>query len=99
MNIDGDYLGIELAAFEEEITKIPEKAYKAISQVHNSIAGHHGVDKTMLKLTRLDNKWPYMREHIRLFIKRCPCCQKMSTVRTPIHTSPLTMWSHRVRMK
>ena len=90
MNIDGDYLGIELAAFEEEITKIPEKAYKAISQVHNSIAGHHGVDKTMLKLTRLDNKWPYMREHIRLFIKRCPCCQKMSTIRTPIHTSPLT---------
>jgi hypothetical protein len=86
---------IELAAVSElEITKIPDKAYKAISKVHNSLAGHHGVEKTMLKLTRVGDKWPYMREHIRLFIKACPCCQKMSNLRVPIHTTPFTTSSY-----
>jgi transposase InsO family protein len=31
-----------------------------------------------------------MREYIRLFIQRCPCCQKMSVLKTPIHTMPYT---------
>jgi transposase InsO family protein len=86
---------VELAALSElEITKIPDKAYKAISKVHNSLAGHHGVEKTMLKLTRVGDKWPYMREHIRLFIKACPCCQKMSNLKVPIHTTPFTTSSY-----
>jgi transposase InsO family protein len=90
---DSDY--IELAAITElEVTKIPDTAYKAIGKVHNSLAGHHGVEKTMLKLTRVGSKWPYMREHIRLFIKACPCCQKMSNLRIPIHTTPFTTSSY-----
>ena len=90
---DSDYL--ELAALgDDEITSIPDKAYKAINKVHNSLTGHHGVDKTMLKLTRVGNNWPYMREHIRLFIKACPCCQKMSNLRVPIHTTPFTTSSY-----
>jgi len=44
----------------------------------------------------MDNqpKWPYMREHIKLFIKLCPCCQKMSVLRTPILTQPFTTASY-----
>ena len=32
-----------------------------------------------------------MREIIKQFIKRCPCCQKMSYLKTPIHTHPYTL--------
>ena len=34
--------------------------------------------------------WEYMREHIKYFIRRCPFCQKMSYLKTPIHTTPFT---------
>jgi hypothetical protein len=85
----------ELAALDEEPTKIPDHAYKLISNVHNSLAGHHGVEKTLVKLARTGTKWPYMREHIRLFIKKCPCCQKMSVLAPPILTKPFTAASVR----
>ena len=62
-----------------------------IAKVHNSRVGHHGVDKTMQKLIALGHHWLYMREHVKYFIKRCcPFCQKMSYVKTPIHTNPFT---------
>ena len=32
-----------------------------------------------------------MREHVKRFIKHCPCCQKMSYLKTPIHTHPFTV--------
>jgi hypothetical protein len=32
-----------------------------------------------------------MREHIKRFIKSCPCCQKMSFVKIPIYTHPFTV--------
>ena len=79
---------IELAALSEPITRIPDTAYKAIGQVHNSTSGHHGVERTLLKLVRVGNKWPYMREHIRLFIQKCPCCQLMSSTKLLVHTHP-----------
>ena len=31
-----------------------------------------------------------MPEHVRRFIKQCPCCQKMSQVKIPIHTHRFT---------
>ena len=90
---DSDY--IELAAITQlEIRKIPDKAYKANSKVHNSLAGHHGVERTMLNLTRIGDKWPYMREHILLFIKACPCCLKKNNIRVSIHTTPFTTSSY-----
>jgi hypothetical protein len=82
----------ELAAFDS-VTKVPEFAYKLISNVHNSVAGHHGVERTLLKLARTGQKWAYMREHIRLFIDKCPCCQKMKVLIPPIHTKPFTVGS------
>ena len=32
-----------------------------------------------------------MREHVKHFIRQCPCCQKQSFDRVPIHTHPFTL--------
>jgi len=75
---------------------IPRDLFKIISKCHNSLIGHHGVERTYKKVTEYlletNNKepWSKMREHIRLFIKLCPCCQKMSRLKMPIHTNPFT---------
>ena len=69
---------------------ISNEVYSYISAAHNEIVGHHGVEKTMAKLIRMGKHWPYMREHVKRFVKQCPCCQKMSYLRTPIHTHPFT---------
>ena len=81
---------IELAA-STEIKSIPSDIHAKIALVHNSMTGHHGVERTLLKLVRAGHKWPYMREHIRLFIKKCPCCQKMSVLSIPIKTTPFVV--------
>ena len=81
--------------------KVPKDKYKLIAKVHNSTVGHHGVDRTYNKLlTYCENLkepvalWQYMREHVRRFIKQCPCCQKMSVLRVPIATTPFTNSSY-----
>ena len=65
-----------------------------ISSVHNSLVGHHGVERTLERLRSRypseSEKWAYQREHVRHFIKKCPCCQKMSYLKTTIHTLPFT---------
>lgn len=71
--------------------KIPKAQYLIIGQVHNSTVGHHGVDRTLAKLADAGHNWPQIREHVKRFIKRCPCCQKMSYLRIPIHTTPYTL--------
>ena len=69
---------------------VPSEKRKIIAQVHNSISGHGGVERTFDKLVKMGHHWEYMREHVRYFIKRCPYCQKMSYTKTPIHTTPFT---------
>jgi len=74
---------------------IPHDLYKTISRCHNSVVGHHGVYRTYKKVESYlqqveKTPWSNMREHIRVFIKRCPCCQKMSRLKIPIHTNPFT---------
>ena len=75
---------------------IPTDKFKIIADIHNSHNGHFGVERTMSKLTaKINGKniypaWPYMREHVRRFIKTCDCCQKMSQIRIPIETLNFT---------
>jgi transposase InsO family protein len=73
-----------------EEKKLSQENYTKISKVHNSYAGHHGVERTLNKLVTANQTWPKMREHIKQFIKKCPCCQKMSVLKIPIHTHPFT---------
>jgi len=69
---------------------IPDEKFKLIAEIHNTIRGHFGVEKTIKKLHG-GNNWKYMREHVRLFLKKCPLCQKMSTIKIPIHTHPFVL--------
>ena len=70
--------------------KIPSDKYKIISKYHNTIFGHHGVDRTVQYVQKNEESWLNMRAHVSLFIKKCPCCQKMSAIKVPIHTHPFT---------
>jgi transposase InsO family protein len=69
----------------------PPSKHKLISKVHNATAGHHGVEKTLEKLTRQGYNWLHMRSHVKYFILQCPCCQKASFTRPPINTHPFTV--------
>jgi Integrase zinc binding domain len=51
---------------------------------HNSVVGHGGSERTVAKLISLDHNWPNMRQHVKLFIRQYPCCQKMDNFRIPI---------------
>jgi len=84
---------------QQEKIRLPDEVYKHISNVHNTHAGHHGVERTIKKLMeklRREHKkpWTYLREHVKQFIKQCPCCQKFSRIKTQIHTHPFTTASY-----
>jgi transposase InsO family protein len=85
--------GDTLAAMSsvEYDTSIPNDKYKMISSVHNSNVGHHGVDRTMTKLTQQGRSWDHMRQHVRSFVRNCPCCQKMRDISPSIVTTPYTL--------
>jgi len=73
--------------------------HRLISKVHNGNAGHSGVERTFLKLVSYLNEhkidhWDTMRADIRLFIRQCPCCQKMSVLKVPIRAHPFTVSSY-----
>ena len=86
---------VMLAAFPERI-HIPSETHRLIARVHNTSAGHHGVDRTIHKLLQLlllihKEPWPLLRSHVKQFISLCPCCQKMSVLKTPIIAHPFTV--------
>ena len=73
--------------------------FKKLSTVHNSIVGHLGVERTLVKLKRSKDIWEGMRSDVILFIQQCPCCQKMSRIKIPIHTAPFTTASYGLMKK
>jgi hypothetical protein len=86
---------IRLMTGDEEIVaalmdeyKYTEEQRKIISQFHNSVVGHFGIEKTIQHLKRSGHSWTYIRFHVNRFIKKCPCCQKMAQLKPIIHTLP-----------
>lgn len=69
--------------------RLTDNQYKKISEVHNSKVGHYGVDRTIKRLQQTQS-WEFMRQHVKHFISKCPCCQKMSMLKTPIAAHPFT---------
>ena len=69
---------------------IPNDKHQLIKTVHNSLVGHHGVDRTIKKLLQAHPSWPYLRQHVKLFVKQCPLCQKLSQMKLQIHSHPFT---------
>jgi hypothetical protein len=68
----------------------PEEYAKVLGSFHNSETGHFGVEKTINLLISKGHRWEHMRNHVRAFIKKCPCCQLMSQIKPAIHTLPFT---------
>lgn len=81
-----------LASFHDFL--LPEDKREFISRLHNSIKDHFGIEKTTQKLLDLGHNWTHMREHVKTFIKKCPCCQKMSYLKPVIHTHPFTLGTY-----
>jgi hypothetical protein len=65
--------------------------YKTIALVHNSNVGvHFGLDRTLKRLKVIGKVWEFQRQHVRYFIDHCPCCQKLSVLKIPIHAHGFT---------
>ena len=64
--------------------------YRKISKVHNSRVGHFGLERTLKRFADMKDTWLFQRQHIRAFIDQCPCCQKMSMIKIPIHAHHFT---------
>ena len=77
-----------------QVKKIPNDKYKIISSFHNTTVGHFGLDSTFEKLTESGYHWPHMREHVRLFIKRCPSCQRLDQRKPNNHVNPFVLGSY-----
>ena len=64
--------------------------YHHIGKMHNSTVGHFGLERTLKRLKDQKLTWEFQRQHIRYFIDHCPCCQKMSMLKIPIHAHRFT---------
>jgi transposase InsO family protein len=97
------FLAEEIFDFEDykdPNRKISNKYYDILKKVHNSTVGHTGVETTLQRVnayitehkisTEFDKDWTNKRRDIASFIRKCPCCQKMAHLKTPIHTHPFT---------
>ena len=71
-------------------TKPNKIQYSKISKLHNSKVGHFGLERTLRRFKELKNVWQFQRQHVRHFIDNCPCCQKMSMLKIPIHAHGFT---------
>ena len=58
--------------------KLTQNQQCMIASVHSSFVGHIGPEHTLNRLKEIGETWEFQRQHIRHFIDRCPCCQKMS---------------------
>ena len=74
---------VQAVAAMHELVLTPEQ-HEQCGRCHNSTVGHHGVERTVRKMKAAGYTWPHLREHVRNFIRNCPCCQKMSYLRVPI---------------
>ena len=46
--------------------------------------------RTLKRFKDLIHTWEDQRQHVRYFIDRCPCCQKMDMLKIPIHAHGFT---------
>ena len=67
-----------------------------IQMCHNAIVGHNGVDRTLTRLFSLNQAWKNMKQHVRSFIRNCPCCQKLSTVDPKINSEHFSTSTHAI---
>ena len=71
-------------------TKPNERQIAKIGRMHNSKVGHFGLERTLKRLNDQNDVWQFHRQHMRHFIDKCACCQKMSMLKIPIYAHGLT---------
>jgi transposase InsO family protein len=55
--------------------EISQEFKTAFKQVHNAVAGHNGVEKTLERLKKMKVKEDHMRSMVRTLIRQCTHCQ------------------------
>ena len=75
--------------------EVPSTKWDIISKYHNSLErGHGGINRTLALILADGHIWTDMLEHIKTFIRLCPCCQKMDQMKKVIHSYPFTTSSY-----
>ena len=68
--------------------KTARQVYKLLTKCHNKFQGHSGVERTLERAVKLaaqqEETIPNLRAYVQDFIRKCPCCQKMSQLKAPI---------------
>jgi len=81
-----DIYNINVQVMNEII--IPNEQYDIIKKCHNCIAGHHGLENTIVKILKNNTAWSQMRMHVQKFIKECDSCQKSNVIDKRLLTKP-----------
>ena len=92
----------EVLAHANVIKYVPVDKHAIISKFHNTNVGHFGVTSTIRRLQEAGHsttQWPQMKEHVNSFVKKCPCCQKMSVLKHPIEHHPFVIASYEPMQK
>ena len=58
--------------------------------LHNTVVGHYGLERTLIRFKDLKDTWEYQRQDVGYYIDHCPCCQKMNILKIPIHAHDFT---------
>jgi len=92
----------ELLAHAHVLKNVPAEKHDLIGKFHNTNVGHFGIEATVRRLQEAGHsttKWPEMKEHVFSFVKKCPCCQKMSVLKQPIEHHPFVIASYEPMQK
>jgi transposase InsO family protein len=76
------------------LERLPKNIYDKIHAVHNTNAGHVGVEKTIQRLKDSGHTWPKLRQHVKHYVETCDLCQKTSAIKLDIQTMPYTLASY-----
>jgi hypothetical protein len=73
------------------LVPIPGRKYQILKRFHNDLCGHHGVNRMIELLRENNHDWEKMKEQVKQFVQRCPCCQKNDQRRTAVVGRPFTL--------
>jgi transposase InsO family protein len=80
------------SAIDTSLIRPTTQQLAIIKGVHNAVAGHNGVEATLLRLKEAGHTWRYMRPMVKQYIKECDTCAKASTRATkPVATGGFTL--------
>ena len=86
---------VSMLAALVNLDQIDDLHIESLSQCHNSIIGHGGVDRTLANLKQLGQDWPTIKDDVKQYIKTCPVCQKLHASKSTAQAYPFTTSSAR----